>query len=412
MAQMRVAILSVHGCPLARPGTPEAGGMQMYVKALSRGLGRRGLAVDVFTRRTDPDAPDVVSFGRNARVIHLSAGEPAPIEKNAVLDVLPEFIYNAQRFRRSEGIDYGVVHSHYWLSGWVGNILARRWDVPHVTMFHTLGRLKNRALADREETDARIEVEEQVVASADRIVVSTDHERQALTDLYGARRERIVVIHGGVDLDLFRRTDRETARAALRLSGEVLLFVGRIDRVKGLDVLIRAVALLKHRPNLRLVVVGGSGQEAELHRNRALAEALGLLVDFRGAVAQEDLPAYYSASDALVVPSHYESFGLVAVEALACETPVIASMVGGLPTVIHDEVNGLLVPWRRPDAFAKRIERVLDDAPLRARIVANSRESVVRFSWEAVADRIANLYQDLGAARQAARACLEGTCGY
>lgn len=406
---LRVAMLSVHGSPLARPGTPDAGGMQMYVKALSSELGRRGLAVDVFTRRPDPSLPDQVALGVNARVIHLDVGEPGPIDKYALVDLLPEFVCNLQRFRRSAGIAYDVVHSHYWLSGWAGNLVARSWGVPHVTMFHTLGRLKNRALADQEETDARIQVEEHVVESADRVIASSDHERQALVDLYGARRERVTVINGGVDLDLFRPSDRLAARSKLGLSGEVLLYVGRMDRVKGLDVLLRAVALLKHRPALKLIVVGGSGEETELLRCQALANSLGLEVRFAGATPQEELPTYYHAADLLVVPSHYESFGLVAVEALACGTPVIASMVGGLPTVIREGQNGLLVPWREPEAFAERIERVLDNPPLRATLAANARPSVYRYSWGAVSDRVTALYRDLVTA-QRGEACLEGSC--
>jgi D-inositol-3-phosphate glycosyltransferase len=402
-------MLSVHGCPLARPGTPQAGGMQMYVKALSRELGRRGLIVDVLTRRTNETLPTIVPFGVNARVIHLDAGEPVPIDKNAVADVLPEFVCNLQRFRRMEGVEYDVIHSHYWLSGRVGSLVAPRWGVPHVTMFHTLGRLKNNALSAQEESEARIEVEEHVVASADRVIASSEHERQSLVELYRARRERVAVINGGVDLRLFRPLDRAIARARLGLDGEIVLFVGRMDRVKGLDVLLRAIALLRHRPSLKLVVVGGSGQEEELRRCRALADRLDLDVLFRGAIPQEELPSYYNAADVLVVPSHYESFGLVAVEALACGTPVIGSMVGGLPTVIHDGENGLLVPWRRPEAFAEQIARLLDDPSLRAALSANARPSVLCYSWETVAARVATLYQEVVAARPV-EACAKGSC--
>jgi D-inositol-3-phosphate glycosyltransferase len=383
--------------------------MQMYVKALSRALGRQGLAVDVFTRRTDPAQPEIVPLGVGTRVIHLDTGEAAPMDKNAVVDALPEFVCNLRRFRRSMGVDYDVVHSHYWLSGWVGYLLARRWSVPHVTTFHTLGRLKNRALADHEETEARIDVEERVATAADRIIAFSEHERQALVDLYGARRDRISLINGGVDLNLFHPSDREAARAKLGLDGEVVLFVGRMDRVKGLDVLLRAIALLTHRPSLKLVVVGGSGQEEEMRRCQDLADRLGIDVQFRGAAPQEALPTYYNAASVLVVPSHYESFGLVAVEALACGTPVIASMVGGLPTVIRDGENGLLVPWRRPEAFAERIERVLDDASLRGMLSANARLSVFRYSWESVADRVTSVYHELVAARREP-VCLEGSC--
>jgi len=394
----RVAMLSVHGCPLAHPGTPGAGGMQMYIKALGRELGRRGLAVDVFTRRTAPGLPEIVPFGPNARVIHLSAGEPAPVPKDEVFDLLPEFVCNLQRFRRAEGVDYQIVHSHYWLSGWVGHLLARRWGVPHVTMFHTLGQLKNRALGERTESATRIEVEERIAGAADVIVASSEHERTALVELYRAPWERIAVVPGGVDLCLFQPRDRHASRAVLGIDGEVVLFVGRMDPVKGLDILLRAVGLLADRRNLRLVIVGGDGQEEERRRAETLAASLGIAARFVPAVRQEDLPLYYSAADVLVVPSYYESFGLVAVEALACGTPVIAARVGGLPTIIRDGENGLLVPWRHPAAFAERIARLLDEHELRIAMAARARASVAGFSWERVADQVIAIYQRLSAA--------------
>lgn len=406
----RVAMLSVHGSPLGRLGTNSAGGMQLYIRALSRELGRRGTAVDVFTRRTDPTVPKIEILGPNARVIHLDAGPAAPVEKNAVAEVLPEFTCNLQHFRQATGAEYDVIHSHYWLSGWVGNLLARRWRVPHVAMFHTLGRLKNQALSEQEESDSRIEIEERIVASANRIVASSEHERQALIDLYGARREQIAVIPCGVDLELFRPRDQMASRSMLGLSGDVLLFVGRMDPVKGLDILLRSTALLRDRANLTLVVVGGSDSEAELQRNRRLAHDLGLegRVRFSGAVSQEQLPNYYSAATVCIVPSYYESFGLVAMESLACGTPVIASKVGGLPTVIHDGDNGLLVPRREPAAFADRIVQVLDDTALRRTLRTAARASVLRFGWGSVAERVVTMYHELtGACEHEPRLAVE-----
>jgi D-inositol-3-phosphate glycosyltransferase len=403
---VRVAMLSVHGCPLARLGTREAGGMQLYVRALSRELGRHGVNVDVYTRQVNPSTPMIVPFGPNARVIHLDAGEQGPVDKTTVFDLLPEFVGNLQRFRRAEGIDYDFIHSHYWLSGWVGNLLAPRWDVPHVTMFHTLGRLKNRAMGDQTESEARSEIETRIVAGVDRVIASSEHERQALVDLYGARRDRVEVIPCGVDLTLFQPGDRDEARAKLGLSGDVILFVGRMDPVKGLDLLLRAVALLAHRPTLKLVVVGGSGTEDEMKRSQALVARLGIegQVDFRGSVAQEELPSFYQAADVCVVPSHYESFGLVAIEAFACGTPVIGSMVGGLPTVIRDGENGLLVPWRQPSEFAERIDLILGDQTLRESLSENARPSVMKYGWDAVAARITSVYDDVTLARQPALA--------
>jgi D-inositol-3-phosphate glycosyltransferase len=383
--------------------------MQLYVRALSRELGRRGVEVDVYTRRVDPSIPTVVPFGPNARVIHLDAGERGPVDKTAVFDLLPEFVCNLQRFRRSEGIDYDFIHSHYWLSGWVGNLLAPRWNVPHVAMFHTLGRLKNRAMGDRTESEARSDTETRIIANVDRVIASSEHERQALVDLYGARRDRVEVIPCGVDLTLFRPGDRSRARAELNLSGEVILFVGRMDPIKGLDLLLRAVSLMRERPTLKLVVVGGSGTEDEMRRSQALVTSLGIdgRVEFRGSVAQEDLSSYYQAADVCVVPSHYESFGLVAIESLACGTPVVGSMVGGLPTVIHDGENGLLVPWRQPSEFAERIESILQDRNLSDSLSLHARPSVLKYGWGAVAGRISSVYNDVAAARQPAMATQE-----
>jgi len=383
--------------------------MQLYVRALSRELGRRGVDVDVYTRRVDPSIPTVVPFGPKARVIHLDAGERGPVEKTDVFDLLPEFVCNLQRFRRSEEIEYDYIHSHYWLSGWVGSLLAPRWDVPHVTMFHTLGRLKNRAMGDRTESEARSDAETRIIAGVDRVIASSEHERQALVDLYGARRDRVEVIPCGVDLTLFRPGDRAKARAELNLSGEIILFVGRMDPIKGLDLLLRAVGLLRERPALKLVVVGGSGTEEEMQRSQALVSSLGIegRVEFRGSVAQEELPSYYRAADVCVIPSHYESFGLVAIEALACGTPVIGSMVGGLPTVIHDGENGLLVPWRQPSEFAERIDTLLQDQHLTESLSLNARPSVMKYGWGAVAGRITSVYNDVASARQPAMASQE-----
>jgi D-inositol-3-phosphate glycosyltransferase len=264
-------------------------------------------------------------------------------------------------------------------------------------MFHTLGRLKNRALTGSEDNTAREDVETRIVASANRVIASSEHERQSLIDLYAGRRDRIAVIPCGVDLQRFQPIDRAEAQARLGLSGDVALFVGRMDPIKGLDVLLHAINLLKSHEDLTLVVVGGSGREDEMQRNQALVRSLGIdrQVQFRGAVPQAELRYYYSAATVLVVPSHYESFGLAAVEALACGTPVIGSLVGGLPTVIHDGENGFLVPWRQPAEFAARIERLIGNSPERQELASRARTSVLKFGWDAVADRVLRVYEEV-----------------
>lgn len=404
----RVAMLSVHGCPLDQLGSREVGGMQLYVRELSRELGRAGLPVDVFTRKTRPDLPRIVQFGERARVIHLDAGPQQRIDKNQVVQHLPAFIDNLERFNEREGIAHRVVHSHYWLSGWVGQRLSELWRVPHVTMFHTLGRLKNYANTHAGgrrgtlETSMRTEIERRVGRSADAIVASTEQERTALVEQYGAHAERIAVMPPGVDLQTFQPIDRAEARERLGLTGEVLLFVGRIDPVKGLDTLLEAVARLRERPALRLLVVGGAGalhpvdpDEAHL---RGLTRKLGIAdrVCWLGPVEQERLALYYSAADVCVVPSRYESFGLVALEALACGAALVAARVGGLPSIVRDGENGLLVPWRTPDAFAARIAAVLDDPALAVRLRRAAGPSMARFGWAATARRVEELYDAFG----------------
>lgn len=397
-----VATISVHGCPLARLGGKETGGMNVYVRELSRAMGRQSMTVDVYTRLTDPSLPEVVHFGPNVRVIHLKAGEIGPMDKNEVLNYLPEFVCNVRQFAQRDGMEYQYVHSHYWLSGWVGGILGHRWGVPHVTTFHTLARVKNRALLGPSETERRAEVEARIIANADAVVVSSEHERHSMTDLYGARRDRIHVVPPGIDLDHFFPLDRPESKRKLGFAGQdVVLAVGRMDPVKGFDVLLRAVALLPHLERLRLVLVGGTEDDRERDRLQSLAGELGIgkKVTFAGAVPQERLPLYYSAASVAVVPSHYESFGFVAAEALACGTPVVASKVGGLPTIVRDGENGLLVPWRRPEAFAERIERLLTDHRLLGRLSDVARASVAHLNWDASAESTIGLYHALGVAR-------------
>ena len=412
-------MLSVHGCPLDQLGSREVGGMQVYIRELSRELGRAGVEVDVFTRRTDPDLPRVVSFGERCRVIHLDAGPPRRIDKNAVVQHLPSFIENLLRFYERDGTSPDVIHAHYWLSGWVGSRLSELIHRPHVVMFHTLGRLKNRANKEATgrsgalETNRRTEIERRVIRSADAVIASTEHERSALVEQYGARREKVAVIPAGADLTTFSPVDRRLARATLGLEGEILLFVGRIDPVKGLDTLLEALHLLANRPHLALLVVGGTRPDApvtdvdELHL-RNLADELGIAdrVRWLGPIDQDTLATYYSAADVCVVPSRYESFGLVALEALACGAALVASRVGGLPAIVRDGENGFLVPWRTPEAFADRIVQILDDPELAARLRAAARPSMDRYSWASTAARVINLYTELSMPRHAA--CVSG----
>jgi len=395
----RVAMISYHTSPLAPLGGPETGGMNVYVRQLSRELGQRGFLVDVFTRRQDASTPDVVEDGENVRVVQLEAGPPRPVEKGRLRRYLDQFEENLVRFASAEGSTYDLLHSHYWLSGWVALRLQERWGLPHVAMFHTLGEVKNRARVTEHEAPLRIRVERRLAAEADRIVCASQHEKHLLARLYDADPDRVAVVPCGVDLDLFRPQDKKAARRALGYSDErIILFVGRIEPLKGIDILINAVAQLGDESDFHVLIVGGDNRSRrQVSHLQELASDLGIgeRVCFLGAVDHEQLPLYYNAADVCVVPSYYESFGLVALEAMACGTPVVASRVGGLTGTVRDGETGYLISWRCPEPFAERLELLLGNETLRHRFGESARETVERYRWTNVAEAVAGLYQEL-----------------
>ncbi len=409
----RIAMLSVHTCPLAALGGKETGGMNVYVRDLSRELGRRGIYVDVFTRSQNPAVPRVSNaLGQRCRTIHLPAGPEKPYDKNLVFDHLPQFVEGVKNFVQEEGIAYDLIHSHYWLSGWVARELRKSWGVPVIHMFHTLGHLKNTVAQRREEMEAtrRIEMETEIMAFADRIVAATTMERDRMIQLYGADPAKISVIPCGVDLSLFHPIPMKEARQRLDICDRkhMVLFVGRIERLKGIDTLLEAMAIVvQDFPNWKeeicVCIVGGDTSEdskvvdKEMERLKDLRAKLGIadLVTFLGAQAQDTLPDYYSAADVVVMPSYYESFGMVALEAMACGTPVIASQVGGLSFTVQDGITGFLVPERDPTALAEKITLLLKDQALRNRLGAQGIEWARQHTWARVADQILSLYSEL-----------------
>jgi D-inositol-3-phosphate glycosyltransferase len=403
---VRVAMLSVHTCPLAALGGKETGGMNVYVRELSRELGRMGLEVDVFTRSQDPAIPRVVPLGDGARVVHLPAGREAPMARERIHDHLDEFVEGVEAWRRARGVDYDLVHAHYWLSGVVGLALRERWGVPVLQMFHTLGRFKNgaaRRLADLEPS-RRLDEEERLVTQVDGLVSASVVERRALVDEYGADPARATVIPCGVDTILFRPGDRDEARARIGAdTTPLVLYVGRIAPIKGLETLLDAIAdRSRAGSRLRVLVVGGeadepaAGHEAEI---RQRVEALGLreVVRFVGAQPQETLRDYYLAADVTVLPSYYESFGMVALEAMACGSPVIGSRVGGLATTVRDGVTGFLVPDGDASALAERLDAVLGDEDLRYRLGREGVQWAARHRWPCVAEAVCREYARLEA---------------
>jgi D-inositol-3-phosphate glycosyltransferase len=398
---LRVAMLSVHTCPLAALGGKETGGMNVYVREVARELGRMGVHVDVFTRSQNPGIPRIVAMGQGARVVHLAAGPEAPMAREAVHRHLDEFVAGVEAFRHGEGGAYDLVHAHYWLSGAAGLALRQAWGTPLVQMFHTLGRLKN-SVAQRPadvEPALRIAEEGRLVAGADRIVAANMVERAHLVWYYGARAERVAVIPCGVDTELFQPMARAAAKDLLELGpGPLLLYVGRLQPIKGLETLLAALARLDG--GIRLLIIGGDQDEPEnghaLHlRARVAALGLGARVVFLGAQPQRRLRLFYAAADATVMPSYYESFGMVALEAMACGSPVVASRVGGLTTTVQDGVTGHLVPEGDPAALADRLDALLAHEPGRARLGREAVRWAGEHRWPCVAEAVCRLYSQL-----------------
>ncbi|WP_442938493.1 D-inositol-3-phosphate glycosyltransferase [Nocardioides sp. Soil805] len=406
----RVAMISLHTSPLDQPGTGDAGGMNVYVIELSRRLARQGIAVDVFTRATSSSLPPVVEVpGTDGAVLvrHVAAGPFEGLTKGELPGQLCTFAREVLRTEAAHPLGhYDVVHSHYWLSGQVGALARDRWQVPLVHSMHTMAKVKNDALAegDTPEPVARVIGEEQVVQAADMLVANTDLEAKQLINLYDADPTRVEVIHPGVDLDVFRPMDRAQARRDLDLPADavVVMFAGRIQPLKAPDVLLRAVSvLLDQDPSLRsrlvVPVVGGpSGSGLEHPESLAqLAYELGLdgVVRFVPPVAQEELARWCAASTAVAVPSYNESFGLVAAEAQATGTPVVAAAVGGLTTVVADGRSGLLVDGHEPRDWAAALRRLIDDPELTARLGDGALAQAREFSWDRTAARTLEAYR-------------------
>ncbi len=408
----RLAVLSVHTCPLAALGGKETGGMNVYVREVARALGRLGFELDVFTRSQDPRIPEVVPLGPGARVIHVPAGPARPIARAAVASHLEAFADRVEAFREREGVRYDLAHSHYWLSGLAGLDLARRWDVPLVHMFHTLGAIKNRVARGSGDVEPaeRLAAEVRIAAEADRVVASNLVERADLAWHLGADPARVAVIPCGVDVDLFRPRPSAPARAHLGLDAEhVLLFVGRLTPIKGFETLLRALAVLHSdglaAARLMLLVVGGAKGDTEGSEHlRQLADRLGIghWIAFHGPQPQDVLPDYYAAADLCLMPSRYESFGMVALEAMASGVPVIASRAGGLAVTVQDGQTGRLVPEGDVTALARAISGLLADEPARRALGVRAVDWARRFAWPTIGRSMMQLYADLLPMREGA----------
>ncbi len=402
----RVAVLSVHTSPLDQPGTGDAGGMNVYIVETARRLAESGVEVEIFTRATSSDQPPVTELTLGVLVRHVTAG---PFEGLAKHDLPGQLCAVTAGVLRAEAARpegwFDLIHSHYWLSGQVGWLASDRWHVPLVHSMHTMAKVKNRDLSegDSPEPPLRIIGEEQVVAAADRLVANTSDEARELVDLYGASADRVDVVHPGVDLDRFRPGDRLAARRRHGVPDDavLLLFVGRIQPLKAPDVLLRAAAdLVEGDPELRArlqVVVCGGPSGSGLDRPTSLielAESLGIadLVRFEPPAGRDLLVDWYRAADVCVVPSHSESFGLVAVEAQACGTPVVAAAVGGLQTAVAHQVSGLLVDGHDPRDFAGAIGTIVSQPRLREELARGAHMHAAAFGWSATTAGLLSSY--------------------
>jgi D-inositol-3-phosphate glycosyltransferase len=420
MPIQNIAMLSVHSSPLARLGGKEAGGMNVYVRALARELGRRGLRIDIFTRQQDRDLPTQMRLDHNVRLIHLPAGPVAPYDKNLIVGHLDEFVNRVLTFAAQQTMRYDLLHSHYWVSGAAALRLRQAWDIPIVQMFHTLGAMKNDVARSPEEreTSQREALERDLLHSVDMTVAATAYDQAQMVRHYAAHPSRIRVLPCGVDTTQFQPGAQLTARLrlGLPLDERLLLAVGRMEPLKGFDALIEALRLLNLKPlsnvgSPNLLLIGGDDESSspnwnnEQRRLHILRERLGITeaVTFLGAQPHHLLTDFYAAADACVMPSHYESFGMVALEAMACGSVVLASRVGGLQSIIEDGRSGLLIPPRDPIALAERLEQILSDEDLAQRLRHGARQRAEAYSWQSIASAIHQLYTEVRARYQTQR---------
>ncbi len=410
MPLRRLALISVHASPIAPMGGKKTGGMNIYIRKVAEEFARRGVQVDIFTRRTAADMPAVEQLSENLRVVNVTAGMQWPLAPDDIYPHLPEFTAGVIAFATRHNVVYDLVYSHYWLSGWVASKLHEIWGTPFVQMFHTLGHMKNRVISTDSDTtpNQRIRVETDVARDADRVIAATPAEYAQLRWLYRVNRRKIGIISPGVDIEQFHTMSVDEARReiGMALDAKVLLFAGRIEPIKAIDTLIRALPIIQAQnpdlyANLYTMIVGGDPSDVldeEMTRLQALARDLHVEEHVRFVAAKEHnaLLPYYAAASALVMPSIYESFGMVALEAMATGTPVIASAVGGLTYLVKDGETGYLVPSREADALADRIVMLLTLPPESYMAMRTSAVACARhFTWTFIVDELQAAFEEI-----------------
>ncbi|MEM7713266.1 MAG: glycosyltransferase family 1 protein [Cyanobacteria bacterium P01_A01_bin.68] len=404
--EQRIALISVHGDPAIEIGKEEAGGQNVYVRHVGEALAELGWQVDMFTRKVNVEQKDIVEHSPNCRTIRLKAGNVDFVPRDNIFGHLPEFVDNFLKFQEDNGIIYSLIHTNYWLSSWVGMQLKQKKGSNLVHTYHSLGAVKyNTVKTVPLIASTRLGVEKQILETAQTIVATSPQEKEHMRSLVSTKGN-IDIIPCGTDIERFGCVDRKAARAELGIPSEtkLVLYVGRFDQRKGIETLVRAVGQSKllGREDFKLIICGGSrpghSDGKERDRIEKIVAELGItqMTEFPGRVSQKDLPFYYGAADVCVVPSHYEPFGLVAIEAMASFTPVVASDVGGLQFTVVNEETGLLAPPQDVPAFANAIDRILMDAQWAEELGQAARKRVEKkFSWDGVAMQLSELYKSL-----------------
>jgi D-inositol-3-phosphate glycosyltransferase len=395
---------------LATLGGKDTGGMNVYVRDLTRYLGKYCVHADVFTRSQDEHVPHVLhDLGCGNRVVHVPAGPESPLPKIELTQYIPQFIQGINDFSAAKGIHYDLIHSHYWLSGLAAGELAKSWHTPIIHMFHTLALLKNQIAKTPEEVESviRVDGEREVIRLADKIVAATADEVNQLENLYDTPEDKIAVIPPGVDTSRFYPIPGDEAKEFIGIPKDerMLLYVGRIEPLKGIDILIRAIARLKHSDVLSncphyLYIIGGepdaeeSQMNREMQRLKELCQELGVgdLVLFLGKQDQDTLQYYYSAAEIVIMPSHYESFGMVALEAMACGTPVIATQVGGLQHLVQNGKTGFTIPKDNVDVLEESLTQLICKEGMREEMSQNSVVYARSYAWDVITPRVIDLY--------------------
>lgn len=399
MPQLKsVCLLSVHTCPIAALGGKKTGGMNVYIRDLARELGARKISVDIFTRCESKHEPEIKRLGKNVNVIHIPSGPAKTLDPINIYPHLDEFIDNVLKYQH----EYDLIHSHYWLSGAVGIELRAQWKVPLLQTFHTLARVKEQFMTNHHEPPERLSAEQILVNTVDHILAFTPDERLHLQHLYQTNPDKITIIPPGVDTNRFKPIPQNKAKTKLGISPatKMLLFVGRLDPIKGLENLLQALALLENTcdcHNICLAVIGGEEQDQYQTKIKLLAKKLGVhhITAFLGSRDQSVLPYYYSAAEMTIVPSSHESFGLVALESMACGTPVIASRIGGLQYLIQHQQTGLLVESSQPRELTSAIHSLITNPKLRQQLGQSARLHSLKYSWNLIIPKIISLYQHL-----------------